>query len=227
MDGEIMKQILDWKSFLLPYEMAVSGFIMKLRAIKKEYILKGESSPIEIVSGRVKTVPSILEKANRLGIKYVDISNLLYDIAGVRIICKYLEDVYKVYELLKSRKDVEIFMVKDYITNPKPSGYRSLHILAKYRAETIDGAIPINIEFQIRTHAMHLWATIEHSLKYKYYQEIPENIQERLIEASKASMQLDEEMSKIHQAILETKVSKVRGEEWEDDEVDFFLDSFK
>ena len=227
MDGEIMKQILDWKSFLLPYEMAVSGFIMKLRAIKKEYILKGESSPIEIVSGRVKTVPSILEKANRLGIKYVDISNLLYDIAGVRIICKYLEDVYKVYELLKSRKDVEIFMVKDYITNPKPSGYRSLHILAKYRAETIDGVIPINIEFQIRTHAMHLWATIEHSLKYKYYQEIPENIQERLIEASKASMQLDEEMSKIHQAILETKVSKVRGEEWEDDEVDFFLDSFK
>ena len=74
---------------------------------------------------------------------------------------------------------------------------------------------------------MHLWTSIEHSLKYKYYQEIPENIQERLIEASKASMQLDEEMSKIHQAILETKVSKVRGEEWEDDEVDFFLDSFK
>lgn len=222
-----MKQILDWKSFLLPYEMAVSGFIMKLRAIKKEYILKGESSPIEIVSGRVKTVPSILEKANRLGIKYVDISNLLYDIAGVRIICKYLEDVYKVYELLKSRKDVEIFMVKDYIENPKPSGYRSLHILAKYRAETIDGAIPINIEFQIRTHAMHLWASIEHSLKYKYYRDIPMNIKERLVEAANVTRQLDEEMSKIHNEILQTQIEKMRSSDTEDDEVDFDLDDFK
>jgi len=222
-----MKQILDWKSFLLPYEMAVNGFIMKLRAIKKEYILKGESSPIEIVSGRVKTVPSILEKANRLGIKYVDIPNLLYDIAGVRIICKYLEDVYKVYDLLKSRKDVEIFMVKDYISNPKPSGYRSLHILAKYRAETIDGAIPINIEFQIRTHAMHLWASIEHSLKYKYYRDIPMNIKERLVEAANVTKQLDEEMSKIHNEILQTQIKKMRSSDIEDDEVDFDLDDFK
>ena len=222
-----MKQILDWKSFLLPYEMAVNGFIMKLRAIKKEYILKGESSPIEIVSGRVKTVPSILEKANRLEIKYVDIPNLLYDIAGVRIICKYLEDVYKVYDLLKSRKDVEIFMVKDYISNPKPSGYRSLHILAKYRAETIDGAIPINIEFQIRTHAMHLWSSIEHSLKYKYYRDIPMNIKERLVEAANVTKQLDEEMSKIHNEILQTQIKKMRSSDIEDDEVDFDLDDFK
>ncbi len=110
-----MKHIIDWKSFLLPYELAVSGFIMKLGAIKKEYILKGENSPIEIVSGRVKSVPSILEKANRFNVKYSDIAEEIYDIAGIRIICKYIDDVYKVYELLKSRQDIEIYSVKDYI----------------------------------------------------------------------------------------------------------------
>ena len=222
-----MKQILDWKSFLLPYEMAVSGFIMKLRAIKKEYILKGESSPIEIVSGRVKTVPSILEKANRLGIKFNDIPNEIYDIAGVRITCKYIEDVYKVLDLLNSRKDLEIFMVKDYIKEPKASGYRSVHLLAKYNAETINGPFKIGIEFQIRTHAMHLWASIEHSLKYKYYRDIPINIKERLVEAANVTKQLDEEMSKIHNEILQTQIKKMRSSDIEDDEVDFDLDDFK
>lgn len=222
-----MKHIIDWKSFLLPYELAVSGFIMKLGAIKKEYILKGENSPIEIVSGRVKSVPSILEKANRFNVKYSDIAEEIYDIAGIRIICKYIDDVYKVYELLKSRQDIEIYSVKDYIKNPKPSGYRSLHVLAKYYAETIDGAIPINVEFQIRTHAMHLWASIEHSLKYKYYQEIPENIKDRLVVAAGASYKLDEELTKIREEVLQTVVNKTRGDELEDSELDLFLESFK
>lgn len=222
-----MKQMIDWKSFLLPYELAVSGFIMKLGAIKKEYILKGENSPIELVSGRVKTVPSILEKANRLGVKYSDIPNEVYDIAGIRIICKYIDDVYKVYDLLKSRKDIEIFQVKDYIASPKKSGYRSLHVLAKYHAETIDGAIPINVEFQIRTHAMHLWASIEHSLKYKYYQEIPSNIKEKLVSAASASSKLDEELTNIRKEVLLTKVDNTRGDELENSELDLFLDSFK
>ena len=222
-----MKHIIDWKSFLLPYELAVSGFIMKLGAIKKEYILKGENSPIEIVSGRVKSVPSILEKANRFNVKYSDIAEEIYDIAGIRIICKYIDDVYKVYELLKSRQDIEIYSVKDYIKNPKPSGYRSLHVLAKYHAETIDGAIPINVEFQIRTHAMHLWASIEHSLKYKYYQEIPENIKDRLVVAAGASYKLDEELTKIREEVLQTVVNKARGDELEDSELDLFLESFK
>lgn len=222
-----MKQIIDWKSFLLPYELAVSGFIMKLGAIKKEYILKGENSPIELVSGRVKTVPSILEKANRLEVKYSDIPNEVYDIAGIRIICKYIDDVYKVFDLLKSRKDIDIFQVKDYIANPKESGYRSLHVLAKYHAETIDGAIPINVEFQIRTHAMHLWASIEHSLKYKYYHEIPSNIKEKLVLAANASTKLDEELTNIRKEVLKTCVDNTRGDELENSELDLFLDSFK
>ena len=101
--------------------------------------------------------------------------------------------------------------------------------MAKYQAETVDGVMPINVEFQIRTHAMHLWASIEHSLKYKYYQEIPQTIKERLVDAAIVSAQLDEEMSKIHQAVLETKDQKARGYERidDDDDAEYFLSDYK
>lgn len=222
-----MNEKKDWKSFLLPYELAVGGFIIKFEAIKKEYILRGERSPIEIVSGRVKSIDSIFEKAERLNISISQIPEEIYDIAGIRITCKYLEDVYKVYDLLCSRKDTEIFLVKDYVKNPKPSGYRSLHIIAKYNVETIDGQIPINIEFQIRTHAMHLWASVEHSLKYKYYHNIPENIKERLVNASIISSKLDEELSLIKEAIDMTEVENSRGEEYSLDDLEIFLGNIR
>lgn len=216
-----------WKSFLLPYELAVGGFIIKLESMRKDFILKNASSPIEIVSGRVKSVASILEKAQRLKIDFSRIKEEIYDVAGIRVTCKYIQDVYKVYELLKARKDVDIFIVKDYIKNPKPSGYRSLHLIAKYNVETLEGQIPINIEFQIRTHAMHLWASIEHSLKYKYYRQIPEDIQERLLKVAEVTTKLDDEMSKIQIAVEETNVEKVRNEEYELEGLDLFLSSIK
>ena len=222
-----MNQISDWKSFLLPYELAVGGFIIKLEAIKKEYILKGERSPVEIVSGRVKVLPSILEKAERLNIQITKIPEKIYDIAGIRVTCKYIEDVYTVYDLLCSRKDIEIFLVKDYIKNPKPSGYRSLHVIAKYNVETIEGQIPINIEFQIRTHAMHLWASAEHSLKYKYFRNIPEPIKNHLVRVAEVAASLDEEMTKIKQLVEETGVDNTRGEEYSLDDLEIFLGNIK
>jgi putative GTP pyrophosphokinase len=216
-----------WKTFLLPYELAVAGFLMKLESIRKEFILRDVSNPIELVSGRVKTISSILEKADRLNVPFEKIPSEIYDIAGLRITCKFIQDVYQVYELLKTRKDIDIFLVKDYIQNPKPSGYRSLHLIAKYNVETVEGQVPINVEFQIRTHAMHLWASIEHSLKYKYFRQIPDEIKERLYQASIISAQLDEEMSRIKIAINEATVEKVRNEEYELNELDIFLNNIK
>lgn len=190
-----------WEIFLQPYELAIQGFIIKFEAIKKQHILKGIKNPIEIITGRVKTPESILEKAKRLNIPFSEISEKIYDIAGVRITCKYIQDVYEVAEMLKTRKDIEIKEVRDYIENPKASGYKSLHIIGVYNVETIDGQMPINMEFQIRTHAMHLWASIEHSLKYKFLRNIPDNIQDRLVAASEAAAALDLEMSKIKQLV--------------------------
>ncbi|NLD26464.1 MAG: GTP pyrophosphokinase family protein [Acholeplasmataceae bacterium] len=222
-----MNENLYWKTFLLPYELAVGGFLIKLESLRKAFILKRVYNPIEIVSGRVKTVSSILEKADRLGINHNDIAEKIYDIAGIRITCKYIQDVYQVYELLKTRKDIDIFMVKDYINNPKENGYRSLHIIAKYQVETVDGQFPINMEFQIRTHAMHLWASIEHTLQYKYYRQIPEEIKERLYQASLITAKLDDEMANIKEVMNQIDAENTRNEDMELEDFDFFLNNIK
>lgn len=202
----------NWDKFLQPYELAVEGFILKFEGIKKQYQLREESCPIEIVSGRVKSIESILDKARRMQVSLEYIDERLYDIGGVRITCKYIEDVYVIADLIKSRKDVKVLEIRDYIKNVKPSGYRSLHILVEYNVETIDGQMPVKLEFQIRTHAMHFWASIEHSLKYKYKKQIPAELKERLYQASIAGAQLDKEMSSIHNLILELdKNSEVKS----------------
>ena len=197
------KEKFSWEHFLQPYELAVEGFILKFEGIKKQYKLKNTYCPIEIVTGRVKTPESILDKAKRMNVAFENISKEVYDIGGVRITCKYLEDVYKVANLLKSRKDVKLLEERDYIKNVKPSGYRSLHLIMAYKVETINGQVPVILEFQIRTHAMHFWASIEHSLKYKYQKQIPNSLKDRLKSASVAASKLDEEMSQIHNLINE------------------------
>lgn len=218
------EETINWPQFLQPYELAVDGFVMKLESIKKQYILAGKKNPIESVYGRVKTPKSIVAKLKRMNMDFSEIRNLS-DIGGIRITCKYIQEVYEIFELLKSRKDIEIFWIKDYIENPKPSGYRSLHLITKYNAETIDGRITINIEFQIRTLAMHLWASIEHSLKYKYYRNIPDNIKLRLIEASRIAYDLDVEMSMIKQDMNSLDVQEERMEEYDDSFFDFDFDN--
>lgn len=197
------KDNFDWKSFLQPYELAVEGFILKFEGIKKQYQLKGQYCPIEIVSGRVKSIDSILDKARRMNVPFEKIDELLYDIGGVRITSKYIDDVYVICELIKTRKDVKILEIRDYIKNMKPSGYRSLHILTEYNVETIDGQVPVKLEFQIRTHAMHFWASIEHSLKYKYRKKIPQELKERLYQVAITGSKLDDEMTTLHQLIKE------------------------
>ncbi|MBP5407856.1 MAG: GTP pyrophosphokinase family protein [Bacilli bacterium] len=186
----------EWTTFLQPYEFALTNFLTKLQFIKKQYTTQGLKNPIEDITGRLKSPASIIEKLERLNMDISDVRDIT-DIAGVRITCKYIQDVYQIYDILKSRKDIKIVLVKDYIKYPKPSGYRSLHLIAKYNAETINGQMPVYMEFQIRTLAMHLWASIEHSLKYKYYLNIPQSLRNRLTEASKIAYDLDVEMSKI------------------------------
>ena len=207
-----MENTINWALFLQPYEFAVDNFLLKFQFLKNQYNLKGLKNPIVDITGRVKTPSSITEKLERLNMDKTDYKELT-DIGGVRITCKFIQDVYAIYELIKTRKDIQIVLVKDYIKYPKPSGYRSLHLIVKYSAETIDGQMPIYLEVQIRTLAMHLWASIEHSLKYKYYSNIPTSIKERLTEASKIAYNLDLEMSKIKSDMMLT-----------DDELDRALD---
>ena len=199
--------IIEWDDFLIPYEQAVEELIVKFRSYSRELKKKGLHSPIEYVEGRVKKVGSILEKAYRKGIKYGESAEQIEDIAGVRIICRFVEDIQKVVSIIRERNgiDMEILNEGDYISNGKSSGYRSYHINILYPIWTAEGAKSVAAEIQIRTMAMNFWATIEHSLKYKYNRNIPQELQKRLISAAEASYSLDVEMSAIREEIMEAQ----------------------
>lgn len=197
--------INDWKNFLMPYEQAVDELKVKLRSIRKEYRRKNEYSPIEFVTGRVKEVSSMLEKANKFGIPIDRIRYELEDIAGIRIMCQFVDDIDTVVELLRGRRDMQILYEKDYVRNVKESGYRSYHMIIKYPVNMAEGPVEILAEFQIRTLAMNFWATIEHSLNYKYKQHIPEKLKEKLKRSADAAFRLDEEMLEIKDEIKDAQ----------------------
>lgn len=196
----------EWKIFLIPYEQAVEELKIKFRSIRKEYRRKNEYSPIEFVTGRVKEISSILEKANKFNIPLDRIGYEIEDIAGLRIMCQFVDDIEKVVEIIRGRKDMKILYEKDYITNVKGSGYRSYHMVIKYPVNMADGEKYILAEFQIRTLAMNFWATIEHSLNYKYKHDIPENIKLKLKTAADAAFQLDQRMLEIKDEIKDAQM---------------------
>ena len=178
-----------WDEILAPYQHAVEELKVKFKNIRKEFLTKGEYSPIEFVTGRTKKISSKID-----------------DIAGIRIMCQFVEDIYTIVELIKNRTDMTVINEKDYITNFKESGYRSYHLIIKYPINSIAGSKEIHCEIQIRTLAMNFWATIEHSLKYKYEHYIPENVALRLRKAADAAFLLDEEMSEIREDIMKAQV---------------------
>ena len=221
---ETTMEIQMWKEILTPYDLAVEELQIKFNHIIKEYRQAGVYSPIEQVLGRVKSISSIIEKAQRRGIEIDKIQEKLFDIAGIRLICQFTEDIYTVVKLIKKRKDMTVISEKDYIKNIKESGYRSYHwdifkwsllvvvypyrsyhLIVHYEVETVKGTTIIPVEIQIRTLGMNFWAIIEHSLQYKYNGEIPAHVKERLNAASDALITLDNEMSSIHDEIINSQ----------------------
>jgi putative GTP pyrophosphokinase len=204
--------IREWKTFLIPYEQAVEELKVKFRSIRTELRRKNEYSPIEFVTGRVKEISSILEKANKFDIPLERIEYEMEDIAGIRVMCQFVDDIQRVVDLIRNRKDMQIVYEKDYVTNFKESGYRSYHVIIKYPVNMADGQKEILAEFQIRTLAMNFWATIEHSLNYKYKHEIPENIRFKLKSAADAAFQLDQQMLEIKDEIKDAqKIFEVKS----------------
>ncbi len=195
-----------WEQFLAPYKQVVDELKVKLKGMRGEYEKYSIHSPIEFVTGRVKPIASILDKANKKGIKLSAIQQEMQDIAGLRMMCQFVEDIHVVVEKLRARKDFTIIEERDYVTHKKPSGYRSYHIVIDYPVQTIHGEVNILAEIQIRTLSMNFWATIEHSLNYKYSGQIPEEIRHRLQGAAEAAFRLDEEMSLIREEIQEAQV---------------------
>lgn len=192
-----------WSEILHPYEQAVAELVLKFRCLRAEYKKRGMYSPIESVSGRVKSISSILEKMQRKGVSIEEMHEKIEDIAGVRLICQFVEDIEKVARDIESRTDLEVLIRKNYLGNQKKSGYRSYHLITRYAVETLLGPRSVKVEIQIRTMGMNFWATTEHHLQYKYRGEIPEHISAQLQKASDALMALDREMSEVRSEIID------------------------
>jgi putative GTP pyrophosphokinase len=202
-----------WDQFLAPYKQAVEELKVKLKGMRSQFDLQGLYSPIEFVTGRVKPIASILDKANQKGISLDKLELEMQDIAGLRMMCQFVDDINKVVGLLRKRNDFEIVEERNYITHKKVSGYRSYHVVIRYPVQTIHGEKKILVEIQIRTLAMNFWATIEHSLNYKYKGQFPKDIQMRLQRAAEAAFRLDEEMSLIRGEIQEAQAFFSRKKE--------------
>ncbi|MFC4778587.1 GTP pyrophosphokinase family protein [Paenibacillus sp. GCM10023252] len=196
----------DWNLFLQPYEQAVEELKVKLKTLRVELKMREAYAPIEFVTGRVKKVSSVLEKAKRLNVPPDQLETGIEDIAGIRIMCQFVDDIHRVAGLIRTRKDLSLVYEKDYITNYKDSGYRSYHMIVEYPVQTALGQKNVLAEIQIRTLAMNFWATIEHSLNYKYKESLPDEVRERLKKAAEAAFQLDTEMSSIRHEILDAQV---------------------
>lgn len=200
-------EIQSWKELLDPYQLAVDELMIKFQHIMVEHQIQGLYSPIEFVDGRVKSITSILDKMQNKQISMNEIENKILDIAGIRITCQFVEDIDRVVQLIKHRSDMEVVSEKDYVNHMKDSGYRSYHMIIDYEVNTIHGPKSVKAEIQIRTMAMNFWATVEHSLQYKYKGNIPEHIQQKLMYASEAIASLDEVMSSVRDEIMDAQNS--------------------
>lgn len=197
-----------WDRFLAPYKQAVDELKIKFKGMRQQFETDNSNSPIEFVTGRVKPLASIYDKTLEKGIPFEpsdDLAHQLQDIAGVRMMCQFVGDIETVVALLRQRNDLRIVEEKDYISHEKQSGYRSYHVIVEYPVQTIKGEKLILAEIQIRTLAMNFWASIEHSLNYKYKGVFPEEIKIRLQRAAEAAFQLDEEMSQIRDEIQDAQ----------------------
>lgn len=178
----LLDTMLDFKELMLGYSCAIKEIRTKLEILDKEFEVRYQRNPISSIHTRLKSQTSIMEKMarNELEITKVNIENNLNDIAGLRVICSYVDDIYRIADALTSQDDIELISKKDYIANPKPNGYRSLHLIVSIPIFFADHTKKVRAEVQIRTIAMDFWASLEHEIKYKKKVENPEEFAEKL-----------------------------------------------
>jgi len=188
--------------------------LTKLGIIQESLKLSPNPSPIGYIAGRIKTPESIAGKLYKQGVELTadNAKKHLKDIAGIRIICPYAKDIYFLAGLLREMPDGHIISEKDYVTKPKPSGYRSYHIIMEITIYHSGKTETLPIEIQIRTEAMNFWATLEHQAKYKYNEHIPKHLSDELIICADKIAELDNRMFLVHEIISLINNDGVLGE---------------
>lgn len=196
----------NWKEVMLIYESALKQIRTKLEILNDEFQHVHSYNPIEHIKSRVKTAESIVKKLKRYGYEST-ISNMVEyvnDIAGIRVICSFVSDIYQIADMISKQCDIRVISVKDYIENPKASGYRSYHMHVTIPVYLSDRIVDTKVEIQIRTVAMDFWASLEHKIHYKFEGNVPEHIRRELIECADMVSALDGKMLSLNDEVLST-----------------------
>lgn len=193
----------EFTQLLMLHRFAIDEVTTKVNILRDEYTQIHDYNPIEHIESRLKSPEGIVEKAQRRGCR-LDLGSIrrdIHDIAGVRIVCSFESDVYNVFDILRRQTDITVIEVEDYITHPKPNGYRSLHAIVQIPVFLSTGAELVDVELQLRTVAMDFWASLEHKIYYKYERQVPAALLDELHEAATTATQLDQRMQRLHREI--------------------------
>ncbi|MBQ4559735.1 MAG: GTP pyrophosphokinase family protein [Tyzzerella sp.] len=202
-----------WKTIMFLYNAALKEVETKLEILNDEFQHVHQYNPIEHIKTRIKTPESIVKKLKRYGYE-TSVENMvkyINDIAGVRLICSFTSDIYRLASMIGNQSDLKVISIKDYIKNPKDSGYKSFHMLVSVPVFLSDSVVETKVEIQIRTIAMDFWASLEHKIYYKFEGHAPAYISEDLKSCAEMVSQLDERMLLLNEAIqkcLETSEEK-------------------
>lgn len=199
----LIEQASGFMELMMQYRCALMEVETKLNVLNAEFTMKNNRNPFESIKSRIKTPKSILEKLRRKGleISVKGIEENLADVAGIRVICSFPDDIYATAKMLTDQDDIRVIQVKDYIINPKPNGYRSLHLILEVPIFLSNEKKNMKVEVQFRTIAMDFWASLEHKLKYKKNIENAEEISKELQRCAEASSQLDLRMQALRDRI--------------------------
>ncbi|MBR1477878.1 MAG: GTP pyrophosphokinase family protein [Lachnospiraceae bacterium] len=203
-------EVSSWEEVMLLYNAALRQVETKMQILNDEFQHVHQYNPIEHIKARLKTAESIVKKLKRHGyestvenmVKYIN------DIAGIRIICSFTSDIYRIADMIMEQQDIKVINVKDYITFPKASGYKSYHIIVTVPVYLSDRVVDTKVEIQIRTVAMDFWASLEHKIQYKFEGAAPDHIKEELVECSKLVADLDARMLSLNEEILSVNEEK-------------------
>jgi putative GTP pyrophosphokinase len=205
--GDFYKMAFQFQQIMMIYESAIKQIETKLDILNKESSVNRTRNPISTVKSRIKSPESIAKKLEKKGlaITFESMMKNLNDIAGVRIVCSFTSDIYRLAEMIGQQNDITVLSVKDYIKNPKRSGYKSYHMIVTIPIFLSDRAVETKVEIQIRTIAMDFWASLEHKIYYKFEGNAPEYISKDLRECSAIVSMLDAKMLSLNEAILQAK----------------------
>ena len=209
-------QVTSWTEVILVYTAALKEIGTKLEILNDEFKHVHRYNPIEHIKSRIKTSESIVKKLKRHGYESTIENMVQYvnDIAGVRVICSFTSDIYRIAEMISNQNDIKILSIKDYIKNPKESGYKSYHMLVSIPIFLSDRKVDTKVEIQIRTVAMDFWASLEHKIRYKFEADAPQHIKDELVECARMVSDLDARMLSLNdeiQALIHEQNERKRG----------------